>query len=66
MDHIMKTVTITQQQWSELNVNLLYTMAKYLADEHSEGLTREERTDTNNMLNDALYQYKKIKEAFQS
>lgn len=62
----MKTITITQQQWSELNVNLLYTMAKYLADEHSEGLTREERTDTNNMLNDALYQYKKIKEAFQS
>jgi hypothetical protein len=66
MDRIMKTVTITEQQWSELNVNLLYSMAKYLADEHSDGLTREERTDTNNALNNALFQYKKIKEAFQA
>jgi len=62
----MKTVTITQQQWSELNVNLLLEMANYLHTEHSDGLTREEITDTQNDLNNALFQYKKIKEAFQS
>ena len=62
----MKTITITQKQWFDLNVGLLYEMAKYLADEHSENLTREERTDTINMLNDALHEYNKIKEAFKA
>jgi hypothetical protein len=41
-------------------------MAKFLAEEHSEDLTREERTDTINMLNDALHEYNKIKEAFKA
>ena len=62
----MKTITLTQKQWSELNVNLLYEMADYLLTEHSEALTREEKTDTRNDLNIALHQYRKIKEAFQS
>jgi hypothetical protein len=34
--------------------------------EHSDGLTREEITDTQNDLNNALFQYKKIKEAFKA
>jgi hypothetical protein len=62
----MKTITITEKQWRDLNVNLLYTMAKFLAEEHSDDLTREERTDTNNDLNIALHEYRKIKEAFQA
>jgi hypothetical protein len=41
-------------------------MADYLLTEHSEALTREEKTDTRNTLNDALHQYRKIKEAFQA
>ncbi len=62
----MKTITITEKQWRDLNVNLLYTMAKFLAEEHSDDLTREERTDTNNDLNIALHEYNKIKEAFKA
>lgn len=62
----MKTITITEQQWRELNVGLLYEMAEYLLTEHSEALTREEKTDTRNDLNNALHEYKKIKEAFKS
>ena len=62
----MKTITITQKQWSNLNVGLLYEMAKFLAEEHSEDLTREERTDTINMLNDAIHEYNKIKETFKA
>ncbi len=66
MDGIMKTVTITQQQWSELNVNLLLQMAEYVHSNHSEDQSREEMVSERNALNNALYQYKKIKEAFQS
>jgi hypothetical protein len=62
----MKTITITEKQWRDLNVNLLYEMADYLLTEHSEALTREEKTDTRNTLNDALHQYRKIKEAFKA
>jgi hypothetical protein len=62
----MKTITITEKQWRELNIGLLYEMADYLLTEHSEALSREENTDTRNTLNDALYQYNKIKEAFKS
>lgn len=62
----MKTITITQAQWINLNAGLLYEMAEYLLDEHSENLTREERVDVRNTLNDALFEYNKIKEAFKS
>jgi hypothetical protein len=62
----MKTVTITQQQWSELNVNLLLQMAEYVHSNHSEDQSREERVNERNDLNNALFQYKKIKEAFQA
>ena len=66
MDGIMKTVTITEQQWSELNVNLLLEIAEYTHYEHSDHSTREERVSERNALNNALVQYKKIKEAFQA
>jgi RNA polymerase-interacting CarD/CdnL/TRCF family regulator len=62
----MKTVTITQQQWSELNVGLLLQMAEYVHSNHSEDQTREERVSERNDLNDALFQYNKIREAFKS
>ena len=62
----MKTITITQQQWRDLNAGLLYEMAEYLLDEYSENLTREERVDVRNTLNDALFEYNKIKEAFKA
>jgi hypothetical protein len=62
----MKTITITEKQWRDLNVNLLYNMANYLHTEYSEDQTREERVDERNMLNDALHEYNKIKEAFKA
>jgi hypothetical protein len=66
MDGIMKTVTITQQQWSELNIGLLLELAEYMHTEHSDHQTREERVSERNDLNDALFQYNKIREAFKS
>lgn len=66
MDGIMKTITITEKQWRELNIGLLYNMANYLHLEHSEHQTREEKVSERNDLNDAWYQYHKINEAFRT
>lgn len=62
----MKTITITEQQWRELNIGLLLELAEYMHTEHSEHQTREERVSERNDLNDALYQYNKIKEEFKA
>lgn len=62
----MKTITITEKQWRELNIGLLLQMAEYLHDNHSEGQTREEVVSERNDLNNAQFEYNKIKEAFKS
>ena len=62
----MKTITITEKQWRELNISLLLQMAEYLHDNHSEGQTREEVVSERNDLNNAQFEYNKIKEAFKS
>jgi hypothetical protein len=62
----MKTITITEKQWRELNVGLLLQMAEYLHDNHSEGQTREEVVSERNDLNTAQFEYKKIREAFKA
>ena len=62
----MKTITITQEQWSKLKVGQLYEMAEYLLDYHSDNMTREENVSTRNDLNESLHEYNKINEAFKA
>ena len=62
----MKTITITQEQWSKLKVGQLYEMAEYLLEEHSENVTRSEQISIRNDLNEALHEYEQINKAFKS
>jgi hypothetical protein len=62
----MKTITITEKQWRDLNVGQLLQMAEYLHDNHSEGQTREEMVSERNDLNTAQFEYNKIREAFKA
>jgi hypothetical protein len=66
MDGIMKTITITQEQWANLNLGLLLDIAEYTHYEHSNHSTREERVSERNALNDAMHEYNKINEAFRT